>query len=95
MQIVVICKYPLWKDSHHSWTYLSPHMFIFFLYKKGGVFFFFPALNSQPVVKEIIGSEGGFYKIMQYFLQGWVLSKSPRILLQSRAKQPHCQFFLF
>jgi len=71
-------------------------IFFFFLYEKGVCFFFFPPdLNSQHVVKEVTGSEGGFYKIMQYFLQGWVLSKLPRILLNSWAKQPYCQFFLF
>lgn len=56
---------------------ITSHVYLF-LYKKGGVFFFvlfcfcffFPALNSQPVVKEITGSEEDFIKIMQYFLPG-------------------------
>ena len=73
-------------------------MFIIFLYEEGGLFVcfsFFPALNSKHVVKDVTGSEGGFYKIMQCFLQGWVLSKTPCVLLNSWAKQPYCQFFLF
>lgn len=57
----------------------------------------FSFLNSKHVEEEITDDvfEDGFYKIMSYFLQGWVyLGKSPHVLLNSWAKQPYCHFFL-